>query len=51
MFQHKKSTIRFGMVDFLSKGADQARCNCNQTLQVQPKGSGFVPHWMPVSSS
>ena len=21
------------------------------TGQVQPKGSGFVPHWMPVSSS
>ena len=21
------------------------------TLQVQPKGSGLVPHWMPVSSS
>ena len=23
----------------------------NQTMQVQLKGSGFVPHWMPVSSS
>ena len=34
-----------------SLGVRAARRSYSYTTQVQPKGSGLVPHWMPVSSS